>query len=802
MKKTCKSGKGILGALRLGCFVFLVLPLSVGTARAQASVQGQVIAITTTESIAAARIILQGHRLVQTESDAQGGFRFPAVDPGEYQLSVEAAGYFTAKYELVLRPRQALSLTVDLVPLELESLSVAVQASYTDLDPEQTGTSRILTRQKLESLPAPLTRDLATLAENLVPGTLVGHDNFVHIRGNELSLHQFINGVSFLDNSHQHFTAGLNPQIFESVNFITGGFPAEFGNRFGGILDITTRSGRTLDGHGSATLGMGTVLDHNAAVDFGGSVGRWGYYFYASGSESGRFLNPPTPHEIHDLGYGARGAVQLDFQGDKDVLKLLLTGGGTNLQLPNTEEEATLGRDAFRRIRSQTAILTWQHVFSARTSLATSVYERNVSDRLLPTTDPVTPFGEGSRSTLTMGAKSDLTFALMGHTFKSGIDLSALRLRESFLFDPREPENEAPVAAVQGLFARSPDLPIPHPPLFSSAGHVEALFFSDHDVGGQISLYFQDRFSLFRNFSIDTGLRWDQINIVGSEYQISPRVALAYHFPQTETVLHFAYNRLFTPPPLEYALLASHLGNEAAEEERAEGHEDVLLGNVRAYTQDYYEVGWSQRLHAKLMLELNAYHHRGENAFETAEISNTRLFLPSNFQEARASGVEISLVLRQLERLGLDARFQYALSRIHFFGPISGGFPGEELEPGERILPAFDQTHTGTANIFFRNDRKNFWTGFNFRYGSGTPVEEEVEVNGEEVEQVVRLPQHLSADFSSGITLWEEDSRRVELEFNITNLSNNIYRIAKESETTPFQFAPRRVVSGRLKWHF
>ena len=802
MKKTCKSGKGVWRAFGLGCFVFLVLPLSVGTARAQASVQGRVIAITTTESIAAARIILQGNTLVQTESDAQGAFRFPAVDPGEYQLSVEASGYFTAKYELVLRPRQALSLTIDLVPLELESLIVEVQTSYTDLDPEQTGTSRILTRQKLESLPAPLTRNLATLAENVVPGALAGHDNFVHIRGHELSLHQFINGVSFLDNSHQHFTAGLNPQIFESANFITGGFPAEFGNRFGGILDITTRSGRTLNGHGSATVGMGTGLDHNAAVDFGGSAGRWGYYFYASGSESGRFLNPPTPHEIHDLGYGSRGALQLDFQGDKDILKLLLTGGGTNLQLPNTEEEAALGRDAFRRIRSQTAILTWQHVFSARTSLATSLYERNVSDRLLPTTDPVTPFGEGSRSTLTMGAKSDLTFAFMGHTFKSGIDLSALRLRESFLFDPREPENEAPVAAVQGFFAGSPDLPIPGPPLFSSAGHVESFFFDGRDVGGQISLYFQDRFSLFRNFSIEMGLRWDQLNLVGPEHQISPRVAFAYHFPQTDTVLHFAYNRLFTPPPLEYALLASHLGNEAAEEERAEGHEDVLLGNARAYTQNYYEVGWSQRLHTKLMLELNAYHHRGENAFETAEISNTRLFLPSNFQEARASGVEISLVLHQLERLGLEGRFQYSLSQIHFFGPNSGGFPGEELEPGERILPAFDQTHTGTASIFYRNDRKNFWTGFNFRYGSGTPVEEEVDVNGEEMEHVVRLPQHLTADFSSGITLWKEDSRRVDFEFNITNLSNNIYRIAKESETTPIQFAPRRLVSGRLNWNF
>ena len=140
--------------------------------------------------------------------------------------------------------------------------------------------------------------------------------------------------------------------------------------------------------------------------------------------------------------------------------------------------------------------------------------------------------------------------------------------------------------------------------------------------------------------------------------------------------------------------------------------------------------------------------------------------------------------------------------RVHFFGPLSGGFPGEELEPEERILPAFDQTHAATASVFYRNPWRRLWTGFNFRYGSGTPVENIVDLNGVEVERVVRLPQHLTADFSAGVGLWEKDSQRVDFELNISNLSNNIYQIDKESTATPIQFAPRRFAWGRLTWRF
>jgi len=85
----------------------------------------------------------------------------------------------------------------------------------------------------------------------------------------------------------------MSPRIFDTVSLMSGGFPAEFGNRFGGILDVTTRSGRSLDGSGTATLGFGTVENRDGSADYGGSADRWGYYVYGGAFHS-RLSGLPT----------------------------------------------------------------------------------------------------------------------------------------------------------------------------------------------------------------------------------------------------------------------------------------------------------------------------------------------------------------------------------------------------------------------------------------------------------------------------------------------------------------------------
>jgi len=738
-------------------WVFLVALLLSVVATSQTAVEG-VVHDKTGKAVSSAKVLLQraeGSVAHETTTDAAGKFRLPAVEGGDYVLKTEATGFYPAVYNFTLRPRQPITLQLELTPKTSVEETVQVHAGYLTVDPEKTGSSYTFTSRELDSLPAPLVDSTNDLVNNLMPGASDSHDNFLAVRGTEFSLHEFINGVSFLDNTQPQFSPGVSPQIFETVDLMTGGFTPEYGNRFGGVLDVTTRSGADLGGHGSVNFRGATVNTFDLNAEYGGQAGKLGYYVFADGFTSGRFLDPPEPHELFDFGKGTRGAVQLDWHaGNKDGLKLLLMGGGDNFQQPNILDDQLVGRDAQRHLRQQTGILTWLHTFSPDTLLATSLYERNGSDRVLPTTDPITPYSVASRSPLTIGIKSDLSHYWHGHFFKTGVDLVRLRENERFFFDSRG-----------------------DPDVFPS--------FSGGLKGGQASIYAQDHFSPFRNLTVDLGVRYDYFDLVGTGVQTSPRVGLAYHITKTNSVIHAAYNRYFSPPPIEYSVLASFIGNNAVDP-------DQRVGNVRAYTQNYFEVGWAQELHPRLSMELNAYVHTGHNSFENHEISISRIFVPINFHTARSQGVEFVVNMKQLERLGISGRFQYALARTYFYGPITGGFAGDEpLAAGERIVPAFDQTHTGTAQIFYHNRWRGLWTGSALRYGSGTIIE-----------HGARLPQHLTADLVAGINVWNAESRRLDLEFDVTNVSNNIYQIAKESEEIPIQYAPSRTVGGALKFHF
>lgn len=689
------------------------------------------------------------------ESDVFGKAQFTGVPAGTYIVTVEAKGYFPSTTELALRARQTLTLEVELTTRTSLEQRVEVPIRYLTVDPDKTSSSYFFTRRDLEQLPEPILESANNLVNNLLPGASESHDNFLAVRGTEFSLHEAINGVSFLDNTQPQFSAGVSPQIFETVDLMTGGFTAEYGNRFGGVLDITTRSGKELGGHGSINFRGATLDNYDVNADYGGQAGKLGYYFFVDGFTSGRYLDPPEPVELYDFGKGSRANAQFDWSPtNNDTVRLLLMGSGTNFQQPNISEDQEAGRNAQRHLRQQTAILSWQHISSPHLLLSSSLYERTSTDRVLPTTDPDTPFSDASRAAFTLGAKSDVSYSHAGHLIRAGAEFVHLREGESFFLDSRG----------------DPDV---FPP------------FQGWGTGKQGSFYVQDHFSPVRNLVVDLGLRYDHFDLVSNDDQVSPRVGLAYHIRSTGSVIHASYNRLFSPPPVEYSLLASFLGNKAIDP-------DQRVGNVRAYTQNYGEIGISQELYPRVSLEVNAYMHNGRNSFENHEISISRIFVPINFDRAKSRGLEMVLNMRRIERLGLSARLQYALSRTTFYGPVTGGFAGDEpLIPGEQITPAFDQTHTGTAQLIYNNSWHGFWAGSALRYGSGTIIE-----------HGPRLPQHFTADLAAGLSLWNADTRSLGIEFNVTNVGNSVHKIAKESEEIPIQYSPWRTVGASLRLHF
>lgn len=332
---------------------------------------------------------------------------------------------------------------------------------------------------------------------------------------------------------------------------------------------------------------------------------------------------------------------------------------------------------------------------------------------------------------------------------------------------------------------------------------------------------------------MQAGVRYDRYSVVLTEDLISPRIGLSYHIP-TGTVIRAAYNRFFVPPPLEYVQLGSALGSGAFEphqDEHAEqAEQEVFPGAIRALSQHYFEFGVQQKLHSKIVLDVSGFHHQGRHAFENVELSNTRLFVPTNFNRERTWGADFSLRLRPLGKLGVFGLLNYNHTITNFFGPVSGGQPSAEGEGGAKITPAFDQRHTATSTIGYRHDRSGFVLGLATAFGSGTPAELAFNDDGEPVgvdpaavlrkssflpvpffsggaeeageERLVRLPSHWTFDFWTGLTVWKVESKSADLRFSFENIGDRTFAIAKESETSPIQFGARRRISGQLRFRF
>jgi 5-hydroxyisourate hydrolase-like protein (transthyretin family) len=738
-----------------------LVALTAPTATAQQRITGTVADRNSGYPVSAATVKLEGDTMPSeraTTTDIDGRFSLSVLSPGSYTLTVSAARFYSEQLTFSLAPRATQQVRIELAPVAAVAEQVTVHAESRLVDESKSATTTTITASQISDLPTGRKIQLTDIITPFVSSAVGSHDNLVHLRGNELSLNTFINGVSFFDNPHQLFTPGLSPDIIQSVNIITGGFPAEFGNRFGGILDIVTRTGFDANNHGSVTIGAGDYLRDNASVDFGGHSERLGYFLYAQAFQSDRFLNTPERQRVHDRGRGSRSFAQLDYRpGANDFFKLALTGDGTNFELPNTTEDELGGRDFFQRNREQTAMLSWEHMFGSSSVLSTSLYERLAGARLLPTSDPFSIQAGGLRSDITLGAKSDYSlFIGSRHAIKTGIDLMHLRLREDLSFDPRDNEVES-----------------------------EPFVFRGRRTGGQASSYFQDQLKPFKNFTANLGLRYDQYSLVTSGHALSPRINLAYALNSGQTVLHFAYNRFFAPPPIENLLLSARLGFE--------GHPP------RISRSNHFEAGVTQSFLERLVFRLTGYWRSDKNSFETSELANVRIFAPTTFDRGKAYGIEFSAQLNEIKRVGLSGYFNYAAQRAFQTGPVSGGFTVEAVEPGARGPAAFDQIHTGVAGLTWREHKSGFWASTALEYGSGTPA---ALPNDEGVETIVRLPEHFVANFYFGVDLFRKERCGLGLQFNVENATDRVFAIAKESEFTPIQFSPPRFLSASLKVRF
>ena len=301
----------------------------------------------------------------------------------------------------------------------------------------------------------------------------------------------------------------------------------------------------------------------------------------------------------------------------------------------------------------------------------------------------------------------------------------------------------------------------------------------------------------------------DRYSLAISQSHFSPRLNLAYQFA-AGTVLHGSYNHFFVPPPVEN-ILAGSAGLTGLISEIGKP-----LPPLRPIVENQFELGVTQPLAHLLRVGLTGYYRISNDPTHTVLFPDSRFYAYANFDQGKAYGMEIKMEIPTIPAVGLSAYLNYALGRVWFRNPVTAGFitEAEHSSESSQFLAPMDQTHTLSSGFAYRHRPSGLWASMAFEYGSGTPgshgAEGELEAGEADHEHgpvaggcAARCPEHFTQNLSLG---WDAirkgDQPRLTLQFNIENLTDNVYLISKESTFVQGQYSIPRLFSGSLKIRF
>jgi outer membrane receptor protein involved in Fe transport len=222
-----------------------------------------------------------------TVTEADGSYRFPALNPGRFQLTAELSGFSTTEVRDIemtigLGLRQDFTLQVQTV-----AETITVTGSAPVVDTTKSEVSGVVTQQQIETLPIN-SRQYLSLAL-LMPGTSMDSTRAFFATVNVGGSVTFNSTGNLVDGVINNFAEDGEPRqnlpedAVEEFKVSNVQYKAEFGLATGGIVQVVTKSGTNLL-HGTAfeyfrdkSLNARGVFETEKPAyrrnQFGGSVG-------------------------------------------------------------------------------------------------------------------------------------------------------------------------------------------------------------------------------------------------------------------------------------------------------------------------------------------------------------------------------------------------------------------------------------------------------------------------------------------------------------------------------------------------
>ncbi len=472
----------------------------------------------------------QLHRSFQFNPD--GHYVAQDLPFGVYRLTLSAKGFVPWTDLVEIRSEEVpvrLSVTLGVAPLATQ---VEVTDSATLVDPYRTGTQFSIGRQALgENAATQPGRDLSGLVNEL-PGWAYESNGVLHPRGSEYDVQYVVDGLPLTQNRSPAFAPSFDSADVESVRVLTANYPAEYGRKLCGIVEVNTEKDVPSGLHGRLDAGGGSfsTVDGSAAITFARVKNR--FTMSGAGFHTSRYLDPPVLQNFTNRGNsdGSSASYERDFS-ERDRLRAAVTHRVVRFLVPNylVQQNAGQRQDI---VNSETGgQVYFQHTISSDLFLSFSGSVRDASAALSsnPLATPViVSQARGYREGYVRG---DLAGHHNHHDWKVGLDTLFSTVHEQLSYS------------------------ITDPSLFEP-GTQQQFQFSDHAWDVEPSTYVQDQIHL-GNWNASIGLRFDHYGFLVHETGWSPRIGLSRYVPSLNLLIHASYDRVFQTPAEENLLLAS-----------------------------------------------------------------------------------------------------------------------------------------------------------------------------------------------------------------------------------------------------
>lgn len=514
--------------------------------------------------VSGATVTVTGNRQeLKTTTDEKGRFVFPALSFGTYAVRANRAE-LNGALNVDLGSAGA-AVTIPLSALKqigavVVARSVPVKGSGADTVLNATDLARSTTS---DSFPETLIQ---------LPGTARGANGVVHMNGDHGVIDYVVDGVPLPQALNREIGSEIDPTDISFLEAMEGAYPAQYGLRFGSVLNITTRAGTGPAGF-DGSLSYGSYGDIDQSLGYHAPLGGGGGFDVAFRNEqTNRALDPPDFDSPHNNGSDTNQFVRLTLpNGGGNFTDVTLIHSFRTFQIPNDINYGEPATTDDNESQDDTFLSAqFRHVLGNTGSLSfgPSVKISHIQDFGDPANDWIygealnveaPPFGNGGtpadcatalstknflpttcaysldddKTSLDYILNSDLVERFGKHEFRAGVGYDLTRVDKVYDVVLQPNNFLAPIET-----PNAPDAPTP-------------VVDDNPNVGNTYTSYLQDSWRMSRDYELDYGLRYDFFTIRSTDFAqgfggFSPRLKLTRYFGSRAAI--YAYvGRFFEP---------------------------------------------------------------------------------------------------------------------------------------------------------------------------------------------------------------------------------------------------------------